>query len=189
MESGLSGEYQLPKPELAKGRIDSLYEQLGFIETEELKLIREQAIQASSAPDPENRRALLAEYQLTGEELVNSLHDTEYMRAQIGLIVAKATLHRDMGDIEAFMNNIGDAKEYAYNAYLDDVVAVLEKAPSVEIARLLSSLGEEFGFDDETVAEISVEPYGQAFEMAYSYLTQAGLDADEILSVFMDQDL
>lgn len=108
------------------------------------------------------------------------------MRGQIGLIVAKATLHRDIGNPEKFLADIGEAKEYAYNIHEDGIVETLEKIPSAEIADMLTSIGEEYGFDDETVAEIADLPYAQAFVIAYSYVIQAGLDADEMLSVFLN---
>lgn len=183
MENELSPEHQASTREAS---LDELCNRLGFAENDELKTIRELAVEASSSNDTERVRALFLEYQLRGEELVSGLQGGEYMRGQIGLIIAKATLHRDTGDLGKFLDDIKDAKEYAYDAYEDETVAVLEKAPSAEIARMLSVLGEEFGFDDETVAEIAAEPYDQAFETAYGYLTQAGLDPDEVLSAFVE---
>lgn len=59
--------------------------------------------------------------------------------------------------------------------------------PSQEIADLLISFGEEIGFDTETCEEISASPFEEAFETAYSYLTQAGLNADEILASFVEE--
>lgn len=190
MENGRSQEHQPPTPETseaAKDRgIDALCEQLGFIETDELKSLREQAVEAYHSGDTEGVRDALIGYQLLGEELVNGMQGYDYMQGQIGLIVAKATLHRDTGNIGAFLDDIEDAKTYAFNMQEDDVASRLEKVPSSEIARLLTSFGSEYGFDDETCAEIAAEPYSQAFEIAYGYLMQAGFDADEILYEFMD---
>jgi hypothetical protein len=50
----------------------------------------------------------------------------------------------------------------------------------------LSALGEEHGFDDQTCYEILEMPFPEAFETAYGYLSQAGLDADTILAGFME---
>jgi hypothetical protein len=50
----------------------------------------------------------------------------------------------------------------------------------------LSTLSEEHGFDDQTCYEILEMPFSEAFETAYGYLTQAGLDADTILADFME---
>ncbi len=59
---------------------------------------------------------------------------------------------------------------------------------SQDIAEICASLGEEFGFDSETLIEISSLPFEQAFEAAYSYLTQAGLNADEVLSSWLEDN-
>ncbi len=60
--------------------------------------------------------------------------------------------------------------------------------PGKEIADLLSSrYGEEHGFDPETCAEISAMTFDEAFETAYGYLAQAGLDPDEALAKFMEE--
>ena len=56
-----------------------------------------------------------------------------------------------------------------------------------ELADVLRSYGEERGFDEETCQEVADMPFGEAFEVAYGYLTQAGLDPDEILAPFMEQ--
>ena len=57
---------------------------------------------------------------------------------------------------------------------------------SFEVASILRKLGEDFGFDEETCREVALMPFDDAFEAAYGYLTQAGLDADEVLSSFFD---
>lgn len=132
---------------------------------------------------------LLLGYQLHGESLLDGLRDGEYTDGQIGLIVARAMLSRDMGKLELFLYHIAAAKEYALQLYGDKGAILLEKLPSIEIARILSELGEEYGFDEETVAEISDLPYDQAFEAAYGYLLQAGLDPDDILAVFIEHNL
>ena len=54
-----------------------------------------------------------------------------------------------------------------------------------EIADALAPF-EDDGLDPETRTEIAVLPFDEAFETAYGYLMQAGLDADEILSSFME---
>jgi hypothetical protein len=62
------------------------------------------------------------------------------------------------------------------------------KTPSQEIADTLAgTYGEEAGFDEETLEEIATQPFEEAFETAYSYLTQAGLDADIVLAPWMEQ--
>jgi len=54
--------------------------------------------------------------------------------------------------------------------------------PSQEIADKLRDI-----FDPETCDEIAEMEFEDALEAAYGYLIQAGLDADEILSEFMDE--
>jgi hypothetical protein len=51
---------------------------------------------------------------------------------------------------------------------------------------VLHEFGEEYGFDYETLEEVKSLPFEAAFETAYSYLTQAGLDAGEILVRFIE---
>lgn len=55
-----------------------------------------------------------------------------------------------------------------------------------EIADIVSPLGEEHGFDPETCEEIAAQPFDEAFETAYGYLAQAGLDPDVVLAQFME---
>lgn len=62
-----------------------------------------------------------------------------------------------------------------------------EKNPGREIADILTAYGEEHGFDPETCEEIASLPFPEAFETAYGYLTQAGLDPDEVLASFMQE--
>jgi DNA polymerase III delta subunit len=58
--------------------------------------------------------------------------------------------------------------------------------PSQEIASVLSTLGEDQGFDSETCDEIAQMPFEDAFETAYTYLISAGLDPDDLLRQFME---
>ncbi len=185
MENNSSPEQLSPNPEVLGDAVDRVAQQLGFIETEELRRIRELAIEVFALGDKERVSAIVLEYQLQAEEWLNRLQGREYDHGQVGLIVARATLSRDMGNLESFLYHIEAAREYADALQEEEVVATLERAPSIEIARILSRYGEEYGFDQTTLEEISAEPYDTAFEMAYGYLTQAGLDADEILAAFM----
>lgn len=58
-------------------------------------------------------------------------------------------------------------------------------AGSQEIVDVLRDYGEDHGFDPETCDEIAALPFPEAFEAAYGYLSQAGLDPEEVLSRFM----
>ena len=57
---------------------------------------------------------------------------------------------------------------------------------SGKIAETLGYFGEDFGFDEETCAEIAEMPFEEAFETAYGYLAQAGIDPEEALCDFME---
>jgi hypothetical protein len=57
---------------------------------------------------------------------------------------------------------------------------------SFEIAKILGELGSDYGFDPETVQEVARLPFDEAYETAYGYLLQAGLDADDILAQFTE---
>jgi hypothetical protein len=47
-------------------------------------------------------------------------------------------------------------------------------------------LNEDYGYDQETIAEILNIEFSEALETTYSYLTSVGLDADEVLAEFFD---
>lgn len=55
-----------------------------------------------------------------------------------------------------------------------------------EIADVLRPYGDEHGFDAETLDEISSMEFSEAFETAYGYCAQAGLDPDDVLARFME---
>lgn len=180
--------YERPAEDLAEvfNYTEKLLEHYGFNESPEMVALRYQIGEG----DHDNIGPLMSRYQELGEGIIGSLEGRDYTLGQINLIIATATLKRDAGNIEGFLDGIDDAKDYAYNVYEDELVEALEYAPSVELARVLHTLGQDYGFDNETVAEVAIVPYEQAFEMSYSYITQAGLDADQILSVFVkDSDV
>lgn len=64
---------------------------------------------------------------------------------------------------------------------------------SAELADILRDF-EEYGFDSETIDEISKMPFEEtdesdgAFATAYNYLMQMGFDADEVLARFMEEE-
>ncbi len=187
MEKKPPYEHDLFEIEQQKSELDKLVEELGFIETDELKLIRSQLMDAVESEDEEKMRALLLEYRIIAEGNISELPaSVTYMHSQIALIIMMALVKRDMGDIRGCLTEIGDAYEYAAWEDMGDIVSILERAPSDMIAQLLALIGEEYGFDDETLNEIASKPYEEAFELAYGYLTQAGLDADEVLAPFIN---
>lgn len=60
------------------------------------------------------------------------------------------------------------------------------ESPGQEIADILSTYGEEHGFDAQTCDEIAAMEFSEAFETAYSYLASAGLDSEVVLKSFME---
>jgi hypothetical protein len=58
---------------------------------------------------------------------------------------------------------------------------------SREIAAILRNIGEERGFDVLTCQEIEAMSFEEAYEVAYSYLTQSGLDAEKVLATLLEQ--
>lgn len=184
-----------PEPDSLNPEIDRLPEQLGFIETDELKLLRVAAQEAYKAGEVEETTELRNHFHLVGEEVVNRLQGEEYTKAQIGLMVSHGTLRRDTGEVNAYIDDLEDAWMYALNMGYEDVISAINSAksqaeklrlPSSEIADVLKGFSEAHGLDIETCAEIASQPFEEAFQTAYSYLTQAGLDADEILARFTE---
>lgn len=162
---------------------DTLAEELGFRETVELSQLRSELVEMHEYGDEETARLLVDQYQAQSQVIVDLHQGTAYASAQIGLIIATATLKRDIGKADSALEDIKSAAEYAENMGMDEVTA--ELLAGSEIADVLAPFG-DYGLDPETRAEIAVLPFDEAFETAYSYLMQAGLDADEILAPFTE---
>lgn len=119
----------------------------------------------------------------------------------IGDIVSGALARTDRlaGDQEQnFLTSLGLDQQH-YDVLDDDgvshtLITVITKMPAEaenqsepgqKVAELLTGFS-EYGFDSETIDEIARLPFEEAFEVAYSYLTQAGLDANAILVNFIE---
>ena len=201
MEKDMSREYEETDPKLdsqSKLDLDTITETLGFIETPDLILIRQAIVEAQTIrKDTEAAQALLAEYQTMGEAVVESAE--YYSNAQIGLIITTAAIRRDIGNIGAAINDLQDALIYARNMGHDELAPELRNAiteleneynselqPGKEIAESLAPY-DDYGLDPETRTEIAAMPFDEAFETAYGYLMQAGINADEALAQFIEQ--
>ncbi len=197
----MSREYEETDPKLdsqSKLDLDTITETLGFIETPDLILIRQAIVEAQTIrKDTEAAQALLAEYQAMGEAVVESAE--YYSNAQIGLIITTAAIRRDIGNIGAAINDLQDALIYAQNMGHDELAPELRNAiteleneynselqPGKEIAESLAPY-DDYGLDPETRTEIAAMPFDEAFETAYGYLMQAGINADEALAQFIEQ--
>lgn len=86
-----------------------------------------------------------------------------------------------------YIEDLNEMIVYAENSGNLGIVDTLDRVKVEEVVGVLRSLGDEFGFDQVTLDEILETPFGQAFEMAYGYLVQAGLEAEEVLEVFLEE--
>lgn len=77
-------------------------------------------------------------------------------------------------------------KTWEYNFWYEQQPTP-EVENSKEIADLVREFGDEFGFDEGTCDELAELPFDEGFEVAYGYLTQAGLDPDEVLAPFTEE--
>jgi hypothetical protein len=204
---------EIPSSPENNDAVNDLPAELGFIESAELLELRDQIKEAIAADDKERIAELIRQYALEGENVVNQKQGEDFPKAQIGLIVAKALIWKEAGRTDDYYpSDINDALMYAEGMGYDEVAKTLREAlekldsPTIityldvaimgheddtttshKIAEVLRGLGEEYGFDYETCDEIVAMPFEVAFETAYSYLTQAGLDADEILAEFVEE--
>jgi hypothetical protein len=134
MESGKTPEQISPVSKagevVGNNEIDSLPEKLGFLETTELMLLKQTALETYAASETEETIELRSHYQVVGEEVVNQPQGEEYTRAQIGLMVATGLLRRDTGDVDGYINDLDDALMHATNMGYEDVVSTIENAKS-----------------------------------------------------------
>jgi hypothetical protein len=199
---------EIPSSPEEKGAVYDLPSELGFIENEELEAVRRRILEAVTVGDEEKIHELHIEYSYLGVKVVEQKQGDDYPRAQIGFLIAKALVWKEAGRTDYYTSELYDAltdaegmadaegQGYAEVATtlreaLDELFNETEqgeiKTPSEEISEGLGRLGEELGFDSVTCDEIAVMPFDEAFESAYGYLTQAGLDADEILADFIEK--
>lgn len=200
MEKDTAKNYESTDSELdsrPRLELDAITEALGFLETPDLVLIRQAIVEVSTVRgDTDTARELLAQYQAMSEVAISAIETPRYSDMQIGLIVVTAAIRLDIGNIGAAIDDLEDALIYAQNmgqnelaSRLQDIIAALEGKPddepqsSRELAEAMAQY-EDYGFDPETRDEIAAMPFDEAFETVYGYLTQAGLDADEILGEF-----
>ena len=66
----------------------------------------------------------------------------------------------------------------------------IEQEPSaknvLDVIARYGYLNEDYGYDQESIAEILNMDFSEALETIYSYLTSVGLDADEVLAEFFE---
>lgn len=111
--------------EEVKLAIDTLPEALGYVETEELGLLRRHLIEAMASDT--GVRDLATQYHLLAEEVVNQHRGGEFAKAQVGLILRMGLIRRDSGRTDDFIEDLHDALTYADNLGLTDIVLLLEE--------------------------------------------------------------
>jgi len=96
----------------------------GFVETAELLAMRQRAIDALASGDPQPT----IDYRNAAKSTIEHLKGDAFARAQIGLLVAVATIRRDAGDIPEYMNDLVDAQQYAHHGRYDDIAEDIDYA-------------------------------------------------------------
>ena len=105
----------------AMDSIDSFPALLGFIETPDLTDIHQKLLQAYKQNEFGALESLITRYQTLGEEEVSTKQGSEYVKAQIGLIVARGIISRSIGRFDDYAYHLEDALEYAEGAGYDEI--------------------------------------------------------------------
>lgn len=104
-------------------KIESILRELGFDEAPEMKEIRQQAVVSPGVISDE----MLTRWRDQADALIEAISDRNlFAKAQLGCQVARAQFYLDARMVEEFYSAIDDAREYAYQLGLDDVVDVLD---------------------------------------------------------------
>lgn len=100
---------------------------LGFVETDEMRALRAR-ISVTLAGDPTEQAPLLvlAGQVLDYSRLANREESVYGARFQIGLLIAKATVQRDGGELDYYHEDLGDAQDYADGMGLAHVVMAID---------------------------------------------------------------
>lgn len=119
-------------------KIDDLPTRLGFSETPELKQLKEELLEAYASDNAENTRSILTRYHILGEEMVNEKQGPDYMKAQVGLIVAIGLLKRDMGRHDDYIDALEDALVHASNMDLEEIALAIRAAGEEAVNKNIS---------------------------------------------------
>lgn len=101
-------------------------------------------------------------------------------------------LHAHDRDVEDAVEtqNISDIADTSFTKFVAHIAVesfeTQESGNMKKLVEILQSLDQEYGFDTETIDELSQLSFEEAFSEAYSYITQAGLDPEEILAELME---
>jgi len=105
-----------PNPEvLPRHRLIVLPEQLGYVESADMEVIKAVLIEALSHDDPAYPK-LLGEYRSKGMKVVDTLPRDQNLAGQIGLNIAVANLYREAGWYGTALDEYYDAYVHAANS-------------------------------------------------------------------------
>ena len=113
-------------PEEETRSLGSLPETLGFTETEELRQLRNEWVEAMTGGA--DTAALAARYQSLAEVVVNQREGADFARAQIALSIRVALIRRDGGREDACLADLEDALVYAENMGYQEIAETLQAA-------------------------------------------------------------
>jgi hypothetical protein len=119
---------EIPSSREDKDAVSGLPAELGFIENNDLIVLRGQIIEAVVADDKERFRELISRYVLEGEKVVEQKQGEDFPKAQIGLIIAKAMVLKEAGKTDYYPSDLHDALTYAEGMGYDEVAEALRDA-------------------------------------------------------------
>jgi len=112
-----------PENEPAPPPMEVLHHRLGFHENEELRQIRKETVAMMRIAPERLAKKALGGYLQYGEKIVE--HQEDYIRAQIGLILATALVYQDAEKVEHYREALTDALEYAHNMGFDEEADII----------------------------------------------------------------
>jgi len=158
--TGLESEPDQSELTAADNAIEALLPQLDFCETAELREARQAILMAlrEEADDPARRREAWTEYDIIGEHMVDNADLTgqdiaSRAKAQLSLIIYKALIFREVGQVPRYIQELDHAETYAdakrfyavastLEAELDTVVSSAELSPESFLAKLKGEISE-----------------------------------------------
>ena len=103
---------------------------LGIIETEKMADLRDEIIE--SIKDGSEYKDAYMRYEEFAIEKINQFQGEAYAKAQIGLIIIKASMFYKGGDLSNYKEQRNDALEYASNIGYDDIIEAICKITDKE---------------------------------------------------------
>ncbi len=120
-------EYREHEPAAFLDKMRELLPSVDFEETVELREARAAVLEALK-PDqnPDLLQAVWTEYANICEQFVDNQAETQTRaQLQIAILVHKALIFREIEDVQRYGEELTDAGDYAFNAYLDDIAEAI----------------------------------------------------------------